>query len=51
VLKRLIPKVLRVTARACLKLSKIMMKKAIKPATLNKCPAETIACHPPKEAG
>jgi len=27
------------------------MKKAIKPATLNKCPADTIACQPPKEAG
>jgi len=27
------------------------MKKAINPATLNKCPAETIACHPPNEAG
>jgi len=27
------------------------MKKAINPAILNKCPAETIACHPPKEAG
>jgi len=28
-----------------------MIKKAIKPATLNKCPAETIACQPPKDAG
>jgi len=28
-----------------------MIKKAIKPATLNKCPEETIACQPPKAAG
>jgi len=27
------------------------MKKAINPATLNKCPAETTACQPPNEAG
>jgi len=27
------------------------MKNAISPATLKRCPAETIACHPPKEAG
>jgi len=28
-----------------------MIKKAINPAILSKCPAETIACHPPKDAG
>jgi len=28
-----------------------MIKKAIRPATLKRCPAETIACQPPNEAG
>jgi len=45
------PNVLRVAGFACLILSKIIIKNAIKPAILKICPAEAIECHPPRDAG
>jgi hypothetical protein len=45
------PKLFLIEGLACRILSYIIMKNDRRAATLNKCPADEILCHPPRDDG
>jgi hypothetical protein len=51
VLKRPTPKLFRIAGFACLTLSYIIKKNDNTAATVKRCPAEDILCHPPRDEG